>query len=662
MLSMESCPDYDVFISVKNTDDKRRQTPDSQLASKLFHFLVGRGLRVFFSQRSLESLGASAYSEAIDEALNHTRTLVAVGTSSSNLFSRWVRYEWDGFHTDIRSGRKPDGRLFAYVDGVPIDQLPRALRQSQCIQHGLDSMETLYRFIINRKPVLPPQGGPAPRVLSINSTEQRRDALSDGAGQNAPTVTVRLADGKVAHYVEAKDPPCGAMKRVYFTQDRRQAVKLFYRSDAEQVQRLRLVVERYNVTIPTLAGGMGGSVRSAAYFRRCFSWPTAVITEPSVGVVVPLYPARFFFASGPFEGKEKDARWFTRNRPMLLLPKRERGELIDRLGVCASLARSTRKLHQAGLAHSDLSASNVLVDFRSGTALVSDVESLTVPGIVPAEVLGTQGYVAPEVLQTIHLPQYDPGKRLPGVHADEHSLAVLIYELLFVRHPLRGPKIHSTQSVEEDELLSMGKNALFIEDACDPSNAVPGIRVPYTAYGPQLATCFYRAFVEGLHDPPRRPSAWEWERALVALSDYLYPCPNPDCEGKWLLLDEATLKALRCPSCGYLMNESVPRLEIVRRDRNGFELPLLQLAMYDGMGIYDWHLAFIYPGEEAEHMRRAHIRHIAGGWCLYPQGLRCCSRQTQGPAVTWPTNVDLTDGGSYVFRNGDAVADVKVII
>jgi len=50
--------------------------------------------------------------------------LVAVGTSTENLNSEWVRYEWDGFYNDILSKKKPGGKVFAYISGLRPAELP----------------------------------------------------------------------------------------------------------------------------------------------------------------------------------------------------------------------------------------------------------------------------------------------------------------------------------------------------------------------------------------------------------------------------------------------------------------------------------------------------------------------------------------------------------
>lgn len=138
-----------VFISFKNLDSDGKPTRDSELANEIHDFFVSQGLRVFFSNISLEKLGTAAYQRAIDTALDSAKVLIAVGTSNDRLDSQWVRYEWNSFLNDILSGIKPEGRIFGYVENMPISSLPRGLRQSQVFSHGPGAMERLFNFVSN---------------------------------------------------------------------------------------------------------------------------------------------------------------------------------------------------------------------------------------------------------------------------------------------------------------------------------------------------------------------------------------------------------------------------------------------------------------------------------------------------------------------------------
>jgi hypothetical protein len=140
---------YDVFISFKNLLPDGTPTRDSVIARQLYDFLEKKGLSVFLSNVSLERLGTSEYKKAIDDALDVARVLVAVGTSREHLEWRWVRYEWDSFFNDILSGFKPSGRVFAYIEGMQILDLPRSLRQAQTFVNEAGAMDTLFNFISN---------------------------------------------------------------------------------------------------------------------------------------------------------------------------------------------------------------------------------------------------------------------------------------------------------------------------------------------------------------------------------------------------------------------------------------------------------------------------------------------------------------------------------
>jgi serine/threonine protein kinase len=126
-------------------------------------------------------------------------------------------------------------------------------------------------------------------------------------------------------------------------------------------------------------------------------------------------------------------------------------------------------MHAMGLAHSDLSYNNVLVDPVSKSACMIDLDGLVVPGLFPAEVIGTAEFIAPEVMATKHLNKSDPNRKLPRRETDLHSLPVLIYMYLLHRHPLLGGKVHDLDP-ETDNLLAMGEHALFIEHPTDLSN------------------------------------------------------------------------------------------------------------------------------------------------------------------------------------------------
>ncbi len=428
------------------------------------------------------------------------------------------------------------------------------------------------------------------------------------------TETAVLSDGKRIEYIPDQIGE-GGMKRVYFTADKSSVVCFFKdestSTDPHRLQRLQAIVGDYNPTSNDQTGG---------YFRDLFCWPTGVIVQPRIGVLAPTYPSTFIFDSGRFKGKEKEGLWFCKPKLRKMLTSTELGSWINYLQICLLIAQAIRRMHAAGLAHSDLSPKNVLVDPPNHRCAVIDVDALVVPGKYDADVLGTPGYIAPEVLRTMNM---SGGQRVfPSTRTDQHAMAVLFYQYLLRRHPLEGPKVNSASSTEEDIFLSMGEKALFIENPHDTSNHWsqgkdwPNLEPTLDRLGPYLTKVFLKAFVDGLHNPAARPSAFEWEDALGKTLDLVIPCQNPNCAEKWFVYIEG--ERPRCPWCGTASQNSLPLLDFYYAPRPGqFRSESHLLVGWDKRTIHQWH---VYQNrrlnELSDKSMLATIRYHQGQWLL----------------------------------------------
>lgn len=455
------------------------------------------------------------------------------------------------------------------------------------------------------------------------------------------TRSATLKDGRTVPYVEVEDPPMGGMKRVFFAPDRSQVIAFFHdkaaSTDPNRIARLDAVVGRFNPTLDPETG---------AYWRQLFCWPTAIATKPELAVVAPTYPGNFFFATGPFKGKEKKGKWFSSPKLRKYLPEAEQGAWVNYFQICIRMARAVRRLHQAGLAHSDLSCNNVLIDPTTGQCVVIDIDSLVVPGMFPPDVLGTAGYIAPEVLSTVHLPITDPKRSHANTRTDLHALPVLLHEYLLFRHPLAGPKIHPANSTEEQVQMEMGSAALYIEHPTDRSNRPTDLTATSADLGPALADLFQRAFVKGLHSPNDRPGAIEWEKALVRTYDLLHPCGNAKCTHKWFAVHGPAATA--CPFCRTKLKEPVPVLKLRKEARPGQWIPDATLVVHDaGLGLFGWH-AFDnqFPGEKADRTRLGYFAKQNGKWLLVNEGLPSLT-SPGGSRVATGTAVELKPGAPF---------------
>ena len=389
----------------------------------------------------------------------------------------------------------------------------------------------------------------------------------------------------------------------------------------------------------------------------------------------------FYSALLNIRGKEKEGKWFAapnlRNR---FVDPRELGNWLTHLKICLLLARAVRRLHSAGLAHSDLSYKNVLVDPTAGRACVIDVDGLVVPGKYPPDVVGTPDFIAPEVVMTSHLDKADPARQLPSRETDLHALAVLIYMYLLYRHPLRGGQVNDTQDPERDEKLSMGEKALFVEHPTDTANRIRLDRVkpselpwadtqklPYTITGPYLSKLFSRAFIDALHDPQARPSANEWETALVKTVDLVQPCLNPQCEQKWYVFNRSYQPA--CPFCGMPFQGTLPVLNLYSsRRENTFRPDDHQLLVWNNQSLYWWHAnSLIAPNERLAEPQRRRVGYFVqhqGQWWLVNEGLPDLMDVAQKQAIPIGERTALYEGQQLLMdrQEGGRLAVVQLVV
>jgi serine/threonine protein kinase len=424
------------------------------------------------------------------------------------------------------------------------------------------------------------------------------------------TITLRSPKGVTYQYVDNGSPMQGGMKDVYFAPDKSYVIAFFRdQQDANSKDRLDNIVNRFRESIFNQPGG--------EYWKNLFCWPYDIIEHNGkIGLIVPIYNSCFFFKKGfnngaanlsSIKGDEKQGKWFAsaryRNKNYKLhLDDSELGDWWKYIRICLNVSRAVARLHAAGLAHSDLSYRNVLIDPVTGNASIIDIDGLVVPGKFPPDVVGTPDFIAPEVLATMKLDKRDPNRKLPNMMTDRHALAVMIYMYLLYRHPLKGGNYFGTGDSTEEDNLMMGSKALFIEHPTDKANR-PKInqidakdlpwadinKIPYSICGGYLKSLFDRAFIEGLHNPNKRPSAEEWKDALIKTSDLMQPCQNTRCEQKWFVFDNTS--SPKCPFCNTPYTSQLPVLDLYYAPTgNNYRLENHRIMVYSGPNLYMWHV------------------------------------------------------------------------
>ena len=121
----------------------------------------------------------------------------------------------------------------------------------------------------------------------------------------------------------------------------------------------------------------------------------------------------------------------------------------------------------------------------------------------------------------------------PSKYTDQFSLAVLLFHMFMVGHPLLGKLYWQRLSsgADEPKLLHemLGLKPLFIfnpdDQTNEPDDCQQFVNLYWRLYPKFLRDLFTRAFTTGLNDPGARVTESEWRLELARLQDNIVYCP-----------------------------------------------------------------------------------------------------------------------------------------
>ena len=347
-----------------------------------------------------------------------------------------------------------------------------------------------------------------------------------------------------------------------------------------------------------------------------FLWPIDMAVAKvgrqtsSFGYVMPLRPPRYHSCVGIVSGRLDIS-------------------FSSLLRACLLLADAFLSLHAKGLCYRDISFGNAFIDPTSGDVLIADNDNVAINVEGSVGIRGTDRFMAPEVVR---------GEALPSVATDLYSLAVLLFYLLMVSHPLEGRRmLHGDVFGRDDAADLYGWHPLFVFDPEDGSNSPDPDRHQNAAmywrlYPQMLRDLFVRAFTDGLHSPvDGRVREGEWRDCMARLLDLLIQC---SC-GAEVFVEPDGRPVAPCWSC------SSPSLI-----PNG--LPMLVL---DPAG--ERHVVALNLGRRlfAHHLRRRRYdyRVIAAEVIRHPQALNVIGIRNLSPD-TWIASIgsDAESSGAEV--------------
>lgn len=275
-----------------------------------------------------------------------------------------------------------------------------------------------------------------------------------------------------------------------------------------------------------------------------FIWPIELCEGESLnhfGYIMPLIDtSKYTKMSQYFAGEIKVKRFEV---------------LID---ACIRLAHGFNELHLSGLCYRDISFGNLFVDFETGDICICDNDNVTFDNLKGTdEIWGTSGFMAPEIVR---------GESAPSSQTDLFSLAVVIFRMLNLQHPLQGQREYEIEIADiESERMLYGTNPVFIYDPIDATNRpVPGYKDIAEAYWPyypeDIKTFFTEAFTVGLHDPHQRIRESIWIKALSQLRGQVTYCYH--CEHQIFYDKNMVKQTSKCPKCHHTIKILPLRMKV----------------------------------------------------------------------------------------------------
>lgn len=195
--------------------------------------------------------------------------------------------------------------------------------------------------------------------------------------------------------------------------------------------------------------------------------------------------------------------------------------------VAFQLTKGYQKLHAMGYSYRDISFGNVFFDPDTGDVLICDNDNVSVNGSEDSSVYGTPRFMAPEIVI---------GKAKPSRNTDLYSLAVLLFYMFMLNHPLEGKLEADIKCMDVYAMNKLyGTNPVFIFDPDNKTNRpVRGYQdnalIYWDLYPENLKQLFVQAFTVGLGSPNRRVTENKWLETLANLMTGIVICPHCGAE------------------------------------------------------------------------------------------------------------------------------------
>jgi DNA-binding helix-hairpin-helix protein with protein kinase domain len=234
-----------------------------------------------------------------------------------------------------------------------------------------------------------------------------------------------------------------------------------------------------------------------------FLWPQQITkgAKGSFGYIMDLLPERYRAFSAFLQDKVHFSNW------------------TAMISAAMNIVEGFRILHSGGYCYQDLNEGAFFIDPKNGDVLICDNDNVA-PVDAGLGIKGTPFYMAPEIVANDSSP--DPS-------SDRFSLAVILFRLFYINHPLEGRYTLDLPLGDGDNKMSaraFGKKPVFIYDPIDDSNRPvhiihESVISRWSMYPPDLAASFMAAFTDGMKDENKRLFEIQWIETLVKVRGML---------------------------------------------------------------------------------------------------------------------------------------------
>lgn len=190
------------------------------------------------------------------------------------------------------------------------------------------------------------------------------------------------------------------------------------------------------------------------------------------------------------------------------------------------LTRGYRALHGKGYSYRDISFGNVFFDPDTGDVLICDNDNVSYND-AKTGIYGTPRFMAPEIVT---------GKAKPSRNTDLFSLAVLLFYMFMLGHPLEGKREARIKCMDIHAMNQLyGTDPLFVFDPDNKDNRPlagyqDNVLIFWDLYPQQLRDLFIMSFTTGLTQPNRRITEAKWLETFANMMSGIMICPNCGCE------------------------------------------------------------------------------------------------------------------------------------